>query len=90
MHDGYTRGFSPSRPRRPSGRALSIRLVSVMPYYRYRTATLVGPWRDSRLKAECDAVATGQAEFAGGRGDFAWKVEGEIEAQTAETKSAGA
>ncbi len=61
-----------------------------MPYYRYRTATLVGPWRDSRLKAECDAVATGQAEFAGGRGQFQWKVAGEIELQSAETKSAGA
>ena len=61
-----------------------------MPYYRYRTATLHGPWRDSRLKAECDAVATGQAEFAGGRGQFQWKVEGEIEAQSAERKGADA
>ncbi len=60
-----------------------------MAYYRYRTATLHGPWRDSRLKAECDAVATGQAEFAGGRGDFAWKVEGEIELQVIEPKVAG-
>ncbi|MGQ0661601.1 hypothetical protein [Sphingosinicella sp.] len=63
-----------------------------MPYYRYRTATLHGPWRDSRLKAECDAVAMGQAEFTGGRGDFAWKVEGEIEQQqpqSAEPKTAG-
>lgn len=52
-----------------------------MPRYRYRTQTLVGPWRDSRLKAECDAVAMGQAEFAGGRAGFVWKVEGEIEAE---------
>lgn len=52
-----------------------------MSYFRYRTATLRGPWRDSRLKAECDAVAAGQAEFAGGRGQFQWKVEGQIEAQ---------
>lgn len=57
-----------------------------MPYYRYRTQTLHGPWRDSRLKAECDAVARGQAEFSGGRGDLAWKVEGEIELQTDETR----
>ena len=49
-----------------------------MPRYRYRTQTLVGPWRDSRLKAECDAVAMGQADFAGGRAGFVWKVEGEI------------
>lgn len=52
-----------------------------MPRYRYRTATLVGPWRDSRLKAECDAVAVGQAEFAGSSGRLAWKVEGEIETE---------
>ena len=52
-----------------------------MPRYRYRTATLVGPWRDSRDKAECDAVAVGQAEFQG-RGAserLVWKVSGEIE-----------
>ena len=52
-----------------------------MPRYRYRTATLVGPWRDSRDKAECDAVAVGQAEFQG-RGvseRLVWKVAGEIE-----------
>ena len=61
-----------------------------MPHYRYRTATLHGPWRDSRLKAECDAVANGQAEFAGGRGQFQWKVEGEIELQAAERKGADA
>lgn len=58
-----------------------------MPSYRYRTRTLHGPWRDSRLKAECDAVATGQAEFAG-RGEFRWKVQGEIE--IAEPKHADA
>ena len=49
-----------------------------MPLYRYRTATLVGPWRDSLLKAETDAVAVGQAEFAAD-GRFAWRVHGEIE-----------
>jgi hypothetical protein len=50
-----------------------------MPLYRYRTATLVGPWRDSRLKAETDAVAVGQAHFDD-KGKLVWKVEGEIEA----------
>ena len=50
--------------------------------YRYRTAILVGPWRDSRLKAECDAVAAGQAEFGGKDcGHLNWRVEGEIEAE---------
>lgn len=50
-----------------------------MPRFRYRTATLVGPWRDSRLKAETDAVAVGQAEFEGRAHRFVWKVKGEIE-----------
>jgi len=50
-----------------------------MPRYRYRTATLIGPWRDSILKAETDAVAVGLAAFQGGGGRFAWKVPGEIE-----------
>ena len=51
-----------------------------MARYRYRTATLVGPWRDSLYKAECDAVAVGQAQFEGpGLGRLVWKVEGEIE-----------
>ncbi len=49
-----------------------------MARYRYRTSTLVGPWRDSRLKAETDAVALRQAQFENG-GRFAWLVEGEIE-----------
>lgn len=75
-------------PRRRPGKQDSI--GSLMAYYRYRTATLRGPWRDSRLKAECDAVAAGQAEFAGGRGHFQWKVEGEIELQSAERKAADA
>ena len=47
--------------------------------YRYRTATLVGPWRDSRLKAETDAVALGQARFEGRSARFEWIVTGEIE-----------
>lgn len=54
-----------------------------MPSYRYRTATLVGPWRDSRLKAECDAVAVGQAEFEGHGSRLIWRVDGEIEVSPA-------
>ena len=55
-----------------------------MSFYRYQTATLHGPWRDSRLKAECDAVAAGLAEFTGRRGEITWKVPGEIEPQRTE------
>ena len=50
-----------------------------MPRFRYRTATLIGPWRDSRLKAETDAVARGQAKIEGHVGRFVWLVPGEIE-----------
>ena len=50
-----------------------------MDRYRYRTSTLVGPWRDSRLKAECDAVLVGQARFENRGRRFVWNVEGEIE-----------
>ncbi len=50
-----------------------------MSRYRYRTVTLIGPWRDSILKAETDAVAVGLAEFDGRGGRLAWKVPGEIE-----------
>jgi hypothetical protein len=50
-----------------------------VPRYRYRTSSLIGPWRDSRLKAECDAVAVGQAEYCPAGRDLIWRVEGEIE-----------
>ena len=50
-----------------------------MKRYRYRTATLVGPWRDSRLKAESDAIAMGQAVIERSSGTFVWRVAGEIE-----------
>lgn len=61
-----------------------------MPLYRYRTATLVGPWRDSILKAETDAVAVGLALFEGSSGRFAWKVPGEIETAEEGTPDGGA
>ena len=50
-----------------------------MKRYRYRTATLVGPWRDSRLKAESDAIALRQAAIDPASGALAWRVPGEIE-----------
>ncbi|MGZ8281406.1 MAG: hypothetical protein ACXWUN_00475 [Allosphingosinicella sp.] len=46
--------------------------------YRYRTSTLVGPWRRTRLQAELDAVAAGQA-MLDHVGDMRWLVDGEIE-----------
>jgi hypothetical protein len=53
-----------------------------MPRYRYRTETLVGPWRKSRLEAETDAVAAGQAMFDGRRpSSLVWRVAGEIEVE---------
>jgi hypothetical protein len=60
-----------------------------MALYRYRTATLVGPWRDSRLKAECDAVAVGQAHFGARDGKFSWNVEGRIELMEGEARGGG-
>ena len=50
-----------------------------MARFRYRTEALVGPWRDSILKAETDAVAVGLAEVDGRSGRLSWKVPGEIE-----------
>ena len=61
-----------------------------MPRYRYRTVTLVGPWRDSILKAETDAVAVGLAGFEGKGGRFAWKVPGEIEVSDGAAPDEGA
>lgn len=48
--------------------------------YRYRTATLVGPWRQSAWEAECDAVAANLAEFDDPKlVSIRWRVPGEIE-----------
>ena len=60
-----------------------------MARYRYRTATQIGPWRDSRLTAECDAVAVGQARFEPRDGSFAWNVAGEIEVSEGEVRNGG-
>ena len=50
------------------------------PRYRYRTAILVGPWRESRLEAERDAVAARQARIEEGNGGrLIWRAQGTIE-----------
>lgn len=74
------RSPSPAGATKPAGETLYDECPgSDMPHYRYRTATLIGPWRDSILKAETDAVAVGLADFDGPGGRLAWKVPGEIE-----------
>lgn len=57
-----------------------------MPRYRYRTETLVGPWRDTRLQAEVDAVAVGQA-LLDQAGAIRWQVPGEIEVSGDEART---
>ena len=57
-----------------------------MKRYRYRTATLVGPWRDARLKAETDAITARLAMVEPSRGRFEWRVPGEIEVEDAKRK----
>lgn len=47
--------------------------------YRYRTAVLVGPWRDSDAEATRDAANAGQIVFEEGTGNFRWVVPGTIE-----------
>ena len=52
-----------------------------MQRYRYRTATLVGPWRETPEQAEEDAVASRQAEREDGApSQLRWRVPGFIEA----------
>ena len=46
--------------------------------YRYRTGTLVGPWRREAEQAQQDAIEAGQIYQTGDRID--WRVEGQIEA----------
>ena len=48
--------------------------------YRYRTAALVGPWRESRARAAHDAAKAGQVIVDGEDPlNFRWVVSGEIE-----------
>ena len=47
--------------------------------YRYRTAVLVGPWRDSQDEAARDAANAGQIVYEEGSLNYRWVVPGEIE-----------
>ena len=60
-----------------------------MTRYRYRTATLVGLWRETRLQAETDAIAAQQAILDPGSGSLVWRVHGEIEVDDAPRRRAG-
>lgn len=51
-----------------------------MPQYRYRTAALTGPWRDTRQAAVGDAVRAKQAMTdEDDPGEVRWVVPGRIE-----------
>lgn len=59
----------------------------VVPQYRYRTAALTGPWRDTREAAVGDAVRAKQAVTDGDDpGDVRWIVPGRIEERVANEK----
>ena len=63
----------------PAGDALP-RILPPMTQFRYRTLTLVGPWRDTLEEAERDAVAARQASFSDKGSDrLRWLVPGQIE-----------
>ena len=56
-----------------------------MPRYRYRTAALTGPWRDSEERALGDAVKAKQAERDEAEpGGIRWVVPGRIEEEQME------
>jgi hypothetical protein len=50
-----------------------------VPQFRYRTAVLVGLWRDTRERACNDAVRAGQAKTVGDGEVLEWVVPGSIE-----------
>ena len=53
--------------------------------YRYRTAALVGPWRESSARAARDAAKAGQMIVDGEDPlNFRWVVPGEIEESSTE------
>ena len=56
-----------------------------MPAYRYRTATLLGPWRETREAAEEDAIRAKQARRNEGDAGCHWIVPGTIEESGRET-----
>ena len=47
--------------------------------YRYRTATLLGPWRETAAAAAEDAIRAKQARRDEGDGGWHWVVPGTIE-----------
>lgn len=56
-----------------------------MPFFRYRTSVLTGPWREAREDAVCDAVRAKQAEMEDeARGEVRWIVPGVIEERNGE------
>lgn len=71
--------------------AKSARSLDPAHLYRYRTAALVGPWRQSRAQAIADALHAGQARSDEcDRGNLLWRVEGRIEERKrTETRAAG-
>ena len=50
-----------------------------MRQYRYRTAVLIGPWRESHDEAIGDAASAGQLVVEANSGDVRWIVPGRIE-----------
>lgn len=55
-----------------------------MPQFRYRTSTLIGPWRSTLDEAERDAVAARQACLSDNESNrLRWLVPGEIEERSA-------
>lgn len=62
-----------------------------MRHYRYRTAALTGPWRESHDDAVRDAVNAKQADYDGDQpSGVNWVVPGEIEVLNNEEAHAGA
>lgn len=59
-----------------------------MERFRYRTAVLVGPWRDRIEQASADAVRAGQARLEPPGSELIWTVPGRIES-TAEGRQGG-
>lgn len=56
-----------------------------MRHYRYRTAVLTGPWRESEKEAMRDAIKARQAELVGDPpSETRWIVPGQIEERSSE------
>jgi hypothetical protein len=57
-----------------------------MPSYRYRTATLLGPWRATAEAAVADAIRSKQARRAADGAGWRWVVPGSIEERELEAQ----